>query len=55
MTPELKQILDSFKATIENWNNKVVTNEEEFRTNLKKLNDRLTEELAKPQPEQKTL
>ena len=55
MAPELKQILDNFKSTIENWNNGVVKGEEEFRTNLKKLNDRLTEELKKPQPAQKTL
>lgn len=50
MTKNLKNILDCFKAKIDNWNNGVVATEEVFIDGLRKTNQELTKELEKQEP-----
>lgn len=55
MTNELVKIVSDLKELFDSWTARKILNEEEFITELKKLNEALTEELKKPQPEQKTI
>lgn len=55
MNAELKTILDQFSNLIERWNAKEIPNEAELITETKALNVKLTQELAKPQAEQKKI
>lgn len=45
MTNELIKLLSDLDELIKSWNDKKIANEEELRTELKPLNDKLTEEL----------